>query len=118
MEFCNGIYKVVYDEGPEAQSPEHALVVVRDGSLLGSEPNGGIFSGTVTCDDTGTSAISATLTVPPFGELITGFAAGPAWAKVAVTTALDACKAAQQAVVEVNGIPLPVTVCYIGPLPD
>lgn len=119
MTFRNGIYKIFYDNGSPDPGVEHALVVMRDGSFLGADPNGGVFSGTVgDNNDTAPGSISATLTVPPLGEVVTGFTAGGTWAKVAVSGHLEADKLSQEAVVEIDGVPLAITLCYMGPLPD
>lgn len=119
MAFRNGVYKILYDDGSPGSAGEHALVVMRDGSFLGSDPNGGVFSGTVEdINNTAPGSVSATLTVPPLGELVTGFRAGGAWAKVAVSGHLEANKLLQEAVVEIDGVPLAITLCYMGPLPD
>lgn len=118
MTFRNGIYKVVYEGGTSEEPGAHALVIVRDGAFLGSDPNGAIFSGAASRDATGGGSASGNLTVPPYSALITGFATGNSWANVSITCALDPDKTTQHAVAEVDGAALPITLCNMGPLPD
>lgn len=119
MAFRNGIYKVLYDDGDDGGGDgEHALVILRDGALLGSDPNGAIFSGTTTVDDAGRHGFAATLTVPPYGILRTGFLAGCDGAKIALSGQLEPGREIQRAVAHVGDAALPITLCYMGPLPD
>ena len=115
--FRNGIYKVGYrsllhDEG----SGENGFAIMRDGFIIGSDRLGAVFTGAP--GSRACERVTVELTVPPGGELITGFRAGPAGATVKVLTQLDPEKLSQTATVFVAGEPVEIQVCYLGPLPE
>ena len=115
--FRNGIYKVGYrsplhDEG----SGENGFAIMRDGFIIGSDRLGAVFTGGPGLG--GCECVTVKLTVPPGGELITGFRAGPAGATLKVLTQLDPEKLSQTAIVEVAGEPVEIQVSYLGPVPE
>lgn len=117
--FRNGIYKIGYrSPNDDTGSGEHALAVLRDGRILGSDRLGAFFTGETGLWPTGEDDVAIELTVPPFGELINGFIAGPAGAKVKIRSRLDPAKTSQTFVADVAGQPVEVELSYLGPLPD
>jgi hypothetical protein len=117
--FRNGIYRVGY-RSPDHNlgSSEHALAVVRDGNIIGSDQLGAVFTGETGIWPTGDDDVAIELTVPPWGELINGFVAGPTGAKVKIRSRVDSAKTSQTFVVDVAGQPVEVELSYLGPLPD
>lgn len=122
MVFRNGIFKVVYEDGDDGGGPggehSHALIVLRNGTLIGSDPNGAVFTGAVDASGDGIGRADITLTVPPFGELISGFSAGASGAKVRVSATFDPEKLSQRAILSVEGVPVAVSLHYVGALPE
>lgn len=117
--FRNGVYKVCYRSPlDEPGFHDHALAVMRDGKIIGSDRMGGVFTGEERCAPRAGDSVSVKFTVPPGGELITGFVAGPKGANVKIKTPLDPEKLAQFAVIDVAGEPVEVEVIYLGPLPE
>jgi hypothetical protein len=117
--FRNGIYKVCYRSPHDDDDfSEHALAVLRDGQIIGSDRLGGVFTGAPRCGSAADDCISVDLTVPPGGELVNGFVAGPAGATIQIKTRLDPEKIAQVAVIDVAGEPVEIQLIYLGPLPE
>jgi hypothetical protein len=114
----NGIYSVFYADPADAASTAEALAFVRDGAVFGSDRHGAVFKGAVEDNAAEARTLSGTLTVPPFGELVTGYIAGPEGATIAISGILDALNQPEAAVVEIGGSSLSLTLCYVGPLPD
>jgi hypothetical protein len=117
--FRNGIYKIGYrsplhDEG----SGEHALAIVRDGQIIGSDRLGAVFTGETEWPARSLNWLTVELTVPAGGELITGKIAGPEGATLTIQSHLDPEKLGQFAVIDVAGDPVEIQVCYLGPLPE
>jgi hypothetical protein len=119
----DGIYGVefAHSKRRNSKSPpdSEALAVFRGGTILGSDPWGGVFTGTYAqCPATGAYQFHVLLNMPPKGKLITGFAAGPDGAQVDIYAAFDAFVRAASSMVTLEGKPLHVTVSFLGPLPD
>jgi hypothetical protein len=109
-------YSAVADGAAEAGS---ALAVLRDGKILGSDPWGGVFTGSCEFDPgQRLNKVSLRFEVPPEGTLITGFSAGPSGATLEIVGAIARPAPKATAVVEVAGVPLSVQLTYIGPLPS
>jgi hypothetical protein len=64
-----------------------------------------------------TDTVRLRFEVPPGGELITGFAAGPEGAVIDIVGAIDDRVPAPSTMVDVAGSPVSVSLCYLGPLP-
>lgn len=115
----DGIYGLRYTAAAGGPSQDgDALAVLRDGRILGSDPWGGVFAGCCEFDAAArTNRMSLRFKVPPQGELITGFCAGPDGAVLDIMGAClpDAFEAT--VVVEVAGAPVSVHLTYLGPLP-
>jgi hypothetical protein len=116
----DGIYGLHYASvGGGAAEAGNALAVLREGKILGSDPWGGVFTGSCEFDPgQRLSKVRLRLEVPPEGTLITGFSAGPAGATLEIVGAVARPAPEATAVVEVAGVPLSVQLTYIGPLPS
>lgn len=117
--FRNGIYKVFY------RSPldnfgfsDHALAVLRDGQIMGSDRLGAVFTGGPGIVAAGGHAVTIELAVPPGGELISGFKAGPTGASLTINTDFDPIQDTQVKMVDIGGGPVEVQLVYLGPLPE
>jgi hypothetical protein len=118
----DGLYNLRYraegsgrDRGAEGGA---GLAILREGRVLGSDPWGGLFVGSCAFDsETRRNLLRLRLEVPPDGELITGFSAGPAGAVLDIVGAVASTPPATTTVVEVAGAPVSVELTYLGPLP-
>lgn len=96
-----------------------ALAILRNGSVLGSDQWGGIFSGSYAFDPkTGRTRVRVRIVVPPEGELITGFAAGPDGATIEIFADFEQAMAHSSTTVDIAGQPLDVALSFLGPLPN
>lgn len=96
-----------------------ALAVLRNGKILGSDRGGAVFMGSYEFDPVAeTNAIHLRLHVPPQGELVTGFAAGPEGAIIEVAGQFERAAPVSRTVADVAGQPLEVTMTYLGALPN
>lgn len=121
--FRNGIYKVYYrSAGGSEEFTEHALAVLRDGHIIGADKLGGVFNGTSNCGpgDRAPSrdVVNVSFAVPPGGELVTGFVAGPQGAAIKIKSRLDPEKIAQFATIDVGGEAVEIELIYMGPVPE
>ena len=75
----DGIYGLAYAaEGERMPTEGSALATLRKGRIFGSDPWGGVFTGSCQFDaDWRLNRVQLRLEVPPDGQLITGFSAGP-----------------------------------------
>ena len=99
-------------------SRDKALAIVRDGNILASDRNGGVYTGLSTrhgSDDLQTVAL--TCNMPPDTELVTGFCAGDFGAIIPIRGAFDPGTDVQRVTVSVAGQPLDVELAFLGPLP-
>jgi hypothetical protein len=114
-----GIYGLRYSAAAEGPwQGGGALAVLRDGRILGSDPWGGVFAGSCEFDAAAcTNKLSLRFTVPPQGELITGFCAGPDGAVLDIIGACPPNASEASMVVDVAGAPVSVHFTYLGPLP-
>jgi hypothetical protein len=116
--FRNGIYKVFYRSARDDDDfTEHALAVLRDGQIIGADKLGGVFTGSSGASAACRDGIDVNFNVPPGGELVTGFVAGPAGAAIKIKTKLDPEKIAQFATIEIAGEPVEIELIYMGPIP-
>jgi hypothetical protein len=121
--FRNGIYKIDYRNPLEdGGACDDALVVVRDGKIIGADRHGGIYTGEPRCFAASKNgpeeSIALQLTAPPGGELINGITAGPAGASFELTGRFDPALDRQTTVIDVGGAPIELVVSYLGPLPE
>lgn len=115
----DGIYALrfaaTHDGEPGSGS---GLAVLREGKVLGSDPLGAVFTGTYEFDPKRQlNKVRLRLDVPPDGELITGFAAGPAGATLELAGAF-ASSGDETAFLQIAGAPLGVQIRYLGPVPN
>lgn len=115
----DGIYGLAYAvEGERMPTEGSALATLRQGRILGSDPWGGMFSGSCRFDAARRlNTVELRLEVPPDGSLITGFAAGPTGASLDIVGAFADAGPKFATVVEVAGAAVQVELTYLGPLP-
>ena len=121
--FRNGIYKIDYRNPREDNGPhDDALIVVRDGRIIGADRHGGIYTGEPRRSngsrDGSKESIALQMTAPPGGELINGISTGPAGALFELLGRFDPTLDRQTVVIDVGGAPIELVVTYLGPLPD
>lgn len=115
-----GVYMVSF--AAEAAAPERAerveaIAVLRDGRLLGSDPNGGVFTGCYRYDaDRGKALVDVELAVPPHGVLVTGLTAGPDGLTLALSGRFDPPRPVSSAVLDVAGEAVAVELRFLGRL--
>jgi len=115
----DGLYGIAYAAGRERMPSEgSALATLRRGRIMGSDPWGGVFTGSCKFDAARRlSTIELRLDVPPHGELITGFSAGPAGASIDIVAAFEGAAPKLSSIIDVAGRPVRVELTYLGPLP-
>lgn len=118
--FDEGIYSLTYRTGDCDQSHnETALAVLRKGKILGSDRNGGVFTGSYEYDSvTKLNKMHVRIQVPPDGTLFNGTGAGPGGAVVDISGAFDRAAPTSQATVDVAGARVELRLIYLGPLPN
>ena len=117
--FRDGIYRIAYSSGMQSERvDDEALVIVRDGQIMGSDPHGGVYLGS-TWEANPTEAIQLRVRaeIPPEGVLVTGFTAGCEGASLAVSGTLDPSAQNQRVTVNIGGENVAIEVAYLGPLP-
>lgn len=117
-----GLYNLEYRSsvlGASSESGGSALAVLRNGKILGSDRWGAVFMGSYEFDPVAElNSVHLRLHVPPEGELVTGFAAGPEGAIIEVAGQFARAAPVTRAVAEVAGHPVEVTMIYLGALPN
>lgn len=116
----DGIYglRFVASDGAE-EGQRGGLAVLREGSVLGSDPLGAVFTGTYEFDaKRQLNRVRLRLDVPPDGVLLTGFAAGPHGATLHVAGAFPGASVDTTAFLQIAGAPMGVEIRYLGPLPN
>lgn len=94
-----------------------ALAVLRAGRLLGSDPNGGVFTGRYRYDAScGEAVVSLRLAVPPHGILLTGLEAGPEGMLLELSGRFALPQPVSSGTVVVAGVPVSVELEFVGPL--
>ena len=94
-----------------------ALAVLRAGRLLGSDPNGGVFTGRYRYDAScGEAVVSLRLAVPPHGILLTGLEAGPEGMLLDLSGRFALPQPVSSGTVVVVGVPVSVELEFVGPL--
>lgn len=118
--FDQGIYSLHYRGRDMAEHDGgNALAVLRNGKIFGSDRWGGVFAGSYEFDAADESTrVHVRIDVPPNGELVTGFAAGPKGASIDIAGKFDRPAPQSISVVEVAGRPVEVQLTYLGPLPN
>jgi hypothetical protein len=121
--FRNGIYRIDYRNPFENDGPiDDALVVLRDGKMIGADRHGGIYTGEPQCfggtNDGSKESIAIQMTALPGGELINGVTAGSLGVCFDLTGRFDPELDRQSAVIDVGGAPIELSVSYLGPLPE
>ena len=126
--FDEGLYGLTFrDRHPElpvcgslcSYNDGDALAILRNGSVLGSDQWGGIFSGSYLFDPkTRRTRFRVRIVVPPEGELITGFAAGPDGATLEIFADFEQTLPNSSATVDIAGQPLEIALSFLGPLPN
>lgn len=115
-----GIYGFTYKgEHMGVLDGDSALAVLRNGKILGSDRAGGVFAGSYEYDSVNElNKVHVRMQVPPEGELVTGYAAGPDGAILDIAGNFQRAEPFSKAVIEVAGRPVEITLSYLGPLPN
>lgn len=118
--FDEGVYSLTCRARDSAPSQwETSLAVLRNGRILGSDRQGGLFTGSYEYDAvTQLNRMHVRFQVPPNGILFTGGGAGPGGAVVDIIGAFDRATPASQAMVDVAGEEVELQLIYLGPLPN
>lgn len=116
----DGLYKIAYLSDTQLEGEfDEALAVVRSGSVLCSDRNGGVYHGAgILDDDRRCFRVDMTIDVPAGRELVTGFAGGARGAQAVVVAHLDPDLRNQRSVIHINGAPVEIQISYLGPLPN
>lgn len=102
------------DPGPG----ETSTAVLRSGRILGSDPWGGVLTGSYAYNPArGTNMLHVRLHVPPGGVLVTGFCAGADGVALDIVAAFDRAAPVSTSIVNVAGAPVEVELTYLGQLP-
>ncbi len=118
--FEQGLYKIAY-RSLDTKTPEtgSALAILRDGKILGSDRNGGVFTGAVEFQsESGHSQVRLKFDVPPDGELITGFLGGTQGTTLNIEGHFQSPNPNSKAIIKVGSGRIEVELSYLGPLPD
>lgn len=115
---ANGLYDLRFQSiASEHDSGGSALAVLRNGKILGSDPWGGVFAGSCEFDTQARATkVRVRLGVPPEGQLVTGFSAGPEGAVLDIVGAFK--HDTPETVVRVAGAKVKLHLTYLGPLPS
>lgn len=114
----DGLYDLSYRSG-EASAPStgYGLASLRNGTILGTDRWGGVFSGSYRYDaERGVGEVQVRLNAPSDGVLITGLPSGPDGLVLDLVAEFKADTPATSAVVDVGGCPVTVEFSYIGPI--
>lgn len=113
----DGIYRLTYGDAHSAFQ-DSALAVVRNGVVLASDPYGGVYR-SLTCTPDGNDRVQLTMrcVIPPDGELVTGQTGGPDGREIMASATIDATADQQTVTADMGGVPLPLRIDYLGPLP-
>lgn len=118
----DGIYGVSFaaDDGADSGAGDargEGLLVLRGGTVLGSDAFGGVFRGSYHYDDKrGAAVVELQLAVPPNGVLVTGYEAGPEGASLDIRASFAPARPVTSAVIDVAGRPIAVALRYVGAL--
>jgi transcriptional regulator with XRE-family HTH domain len=118
--FNEGIYGVSYKgEHMGLLDGDSGLAVLRNGKILGSDRFGGVFMGRYEYDAVHQhNRVHVRMQIPPEGELVAGFSAGPAGAIIDIVGAFERAAPVSATVVEVAGRPVEIQLTYLAPLPN
>lgn len=118
----DGIYGVSFAaaealDGGSGDARGEGLLVLRGGTVLGSDAFGGVFRGSYHYDDRARAAVvELRLAVPPGGVLVTGYEAGPEGASLDIRASFAPARPVTAAVIDVAGRPVAVALRYMGEL--
>ena len=113
--FHDGLYRLSYGQPEDPASDNEAIAMLRSGRILGTDAGGGKFEGTYRFDRVRqTNHVHVWLHVPPAGRLATG--ASPCGGVVEVVAELDRAEPIVSTTAQVGGLPLKLTLAYLGPL--
>lgn len=115
-----GVYRIAYHGTASGEEEtDHALAVLRNGKILGSDRHGGVFVGSYRFDRArGLNSVHMRIDVPPHGMLVNGYAAGPEGAHIDVSCHIARAEPKARTSVKVAGQPVGVELTYLGPLPN
>ncbi len=118
--FDDGIYEFAFKARSEtAAGNGDGLALLRAGTILGSDRGGALFTGRYEFDPVSAKAtVHVRMQVPPEGELVTGFSAGPEGALIDIVGRFDEVTPVSTSVIEVAGEPVELKLTYLTPPPN
>lgn len=112
-----GIYAITY-RTLEAEFGG-ATAVLRNGMILGSDREGGVFSGGYQFDAArNVNRVCVRFAVPPERALVTGFCAGPGGASVDMVGEFESLMSQPAVTIRMGDDTFDVELRYLGPLPN
>jgi transcriptional regulator with XRE-family HTH domain len=118
--FDDGLYSLTYAGANAGQFPSSgipAVALLRSGRIVGTDAGGGKFEGTYHFDSVRqTNHFHVWLRVPPAGELVTGADVGQSGGVIEVIAELERAEPVASTVAYAGGLPLELTLAYLGPL--
>ena len=106
-----GLYSLELRLRSEGRAVGSALAVVRNGTFLGADAWGGVFSGS--CAPNASREIRVKVAVPAGGELVTGFKAGPDGAAIDLVGVLRTGEDRRRAAIEIVGQEIDIELSYL-----
>jgi hypothetical protein len=116
----DGLYALRFAASHDGEPQEATgLAVLRDGTVIGSDPAGAAFTGTYEYDASrDLNRVRLRVDIAPDGVLVTGFDAGPEGTALDVVGAFSGVPTDTAAYIQIAGAPLGVKIQYLGPPPS
>lgn len=114
----DGIYSLSFAYESATDPIESALAIARDGAVLASDPQGGVYrtQSYRSIDDRHIHLVIECV-VPPYRELITGHKAGADGLELMAEAIIDVDQDEQTVDACLDGQVVAMHICYLGPLP-
>lgn len=114
----DGIYRVTYAYAADGPITDQALAIVRDGRVVASDRHGGVYvSGPPDNTTSDSSVYTISASIPPGGELATGFQAGDGGAHIVLKAVTKSDADKLRAIIDIDGKTLEADFIYLSPLP-
>ena len=115
-----GIYRIAYHGKANGEAEtDHALAVLRNGKILGSDRHGGLFTGSYEFEAArDLNIVHLRIEVPPFGTLVNGFAADENGAVFNISCKFERPAPIANTTMHIVGRPIDIALSYVSPLPN
>lgn len=111
----DGVYRIVYIN----RDADVVLATLRNGKIFASDAHGGVYTGAkLTGPGPASATVRLILTIPPGGQLVTGFTAGLQGAEIEIVSVFDPSSEVPVAVADLGGRYVGIELFYLGPLPN